>query len=63
MRDQLGSSLPYPFIALLNQIHGHHALLEIFVVLHKGLGRQFSPQLIGLCDDLQFYSMVLGTEI
>ena len=47
----LTSSLPHPFIAPLNQIHGHHALSEVFVVLHKGLGRQFSPELIGLCDD------------
>ena len=51
MRDQLGSPLPYSFIAQLNQIGGHHTLLEVSVALHRGLGRQFSPELIGLCDD------------
>ena len=51
MRDRLGSPLPYLFIAQLNQIRGYYALLEVFVALHRGLGRQFSPDLIGLCND------------
>ena len=52
MRDQLGSSLPCTFIALLSQIHWHHALLGTSVVPHKGLDRQPFPESTGLYDDL-----------
>ena len=42
--------LPSIFIALSIQTHECHTLLKTFVVLHKGLDRQLSPELIGLCD-------------
>ena len=47
-------SLPL-FIILLSQILGCHALSEVFVAPHKGLGRQFFPELIGLCGYLPLW--------
>ena len=51
------------FIAPMSQILGCCAPLEVFVAPHKGLSRQFSPELIGLCGYLPLWHDPVGQSL